>query len=612
MEDTLQHALKLAAEGFWVFPCAPMAKLPAFKGWKQAATRDPGQITAWFKDTDYNVGIFTEKFGDSESLVVIDVDQKKGKDGYAELLKLECEGFDLPVTRVHHTPSGGRHLIFRVPRAVRSSVDALGTGLDVRSAGGLIVGPGSRTNDGAYRSAGGDIAAGPDWLCDRAGGVQSRGPVSNVSADVDSDRAHTRSANYLKDEAPPSIEGQGGNANAYKVAARVKDFGVDRDTAAGLMLEHWNERCEPPWTADELGAIVDHAYKYGNEPQGVAAPENDFAPIFPDSRWNIQRISELRSEKHPALIDGILGECGIAGIIGVPGAAKTFNAVHLGGCVAADRPWFGRKVSPGPCLYIDTDGGLGTLKRFVAWREYHSAPDAPLFVLNGDAFNVRAKKDLEELAAWVRGAADILKRRFKLIILDTLNQSAGGMDENAAKDMAQAIEGMKWLRDKLGVAVIFVHHLGKDASKGARGHSSLNAAVDVELLISGKTIKHGKPPRHYEPFGAMGFRLEPVALEDGDSTCVVAPQNARAVRDFSEIHIKPESVAGRALTVFEDLWIGRRDGEGILVDAWRDDFVRRHYSENRPVGRTSFRRAHTTLLTARRISQEGDHAFLSN
>jgi len=612
MEDTLQHALKLAAEGFWVFPCAPMAKLPAFKGWQQSATRDPQQITAWFKDADYNIGIFTEKFGDSESLVVVDIDVKNGKDGNAALLKLECEGNELPTTKTHTTPSGGRHLIFRSPTPVRSGVSSIGEGLDVRSDGALIVGPGSRTKDGQYGASEIGVACAPDWL---VGALHLR-PRERVDSagicDVDADRARERAIRYLKDEAPPSIEGQGGNANAYKVAARVKDFGVNRDTAAGLMLEHWNDRCEPPWSADELGHIVDHAYKYGNEPQGVAAPEADFEPIFPDSRWNIQRISELRSEKHPALIDGILGECGIAGIIGVPGAAKTFNAVHLGGCVAADRPWFGRKVSPGPCLYIDTDGGLGTLKRFVAWREFHSAPDAPLFVLNGDAFNVRAKKDLEDLAAWVRGAADILKRRFKLIILDTLNQSAGGMDENAAKDMAQAIEGMKWLRDKLGVAVIFVHHLGKDASKGARGHSSLNAAVDVELLISGKTIKHGKPPRHYEPFGAMGFRLEPVALEDGDSTCVVAPQNARAVRDFSEIHIKPESVAGRALAVFDDLWIGRRDGEGILVDAWRDDFVRRHYSDNRRVGCTSFRRAHTELLAARRISQEGDHAFLSN
>ena len=45
---------------------------------------------------------------------------------------------------------------------------------------------------------------------------------------------------------------------------------------------------------------------------------------------------------------------------------------------------------------------------------------------------------------------------------------------SAAQSIAQAIDGL----------VILVHHTGKDLRKGARGHSSFNAAMDAAVEVN--------------------------------------------------------------------------------------------------------------------------------
>ena len=41
------------------------------------------------------------------------------------------------------------------------------------------------------------------------------------------------------------------------------------------------------------------------------------------------------------------------------------------------------------------------------------------------------------------------------------------------------------IRAELACTVILIHHAGKDTTKGARGHSSLRAAVDTEIEVTG-------------------------------------------------------------------------------------------------------------------------------
>ena len=138
-----EFAVLLARGGFHVFPCDPNSKLPAIKDFPNKATTDIKQIEAWWNGCAKNVGVSTTHFGVDEALVVVDKDVKKGKRGDLSLVQLELDGFDLPSTFTVSTPSGGEHLYYRVPKALRQGVDLLGNGLDIRSLGGYVLGPGS-------------------------------------------------------------------------------------------------------------------------------------------------------------------------------------------------------------------------------------------------------------------------------------------------------------------------------------------------------------------------------------------------------------------------------------------------------------------------------------
>lgn len=290
MTSRLAHALALAADGFHVFPLLPGRKVPpSGMRFKDLATRDPERIAAWWTaaaDAEPpNIGIHTGRFADDGALLVLDVDCKKGKDGDAALLAFELDGLDLPDTREAATPSGGRHLFFRVETAVRQSAGRLGPGLDVRSRGGYVVAAGSVVADAPYRWRRNlPVAPAPEWLVLRCGLPARAGDRRAVAprARVAPDRANHRAQLYLARDAPLAIEGHGGDQTTYKIACRLKDFGVAEAEAGALMLEHWNGRCAPPWDLVDLLDKVANAYRYGVEPLGAGTPEADFEPV-PDA-----------------------------------------------------------------------------------------------------------------------------------------------------------------------------------------------------------------------------------------------------------------------------------------------------------------------------------------
>ena len=281
----LQKALELAERGFHVFPCEPNGKLPVIKDYPNRATRDPEQIAKWFTGTDRNIGISTSSFGDDKALVVVDVDNKNGKDGDAQILALELEGHELPASLEQSTPSGGRHIVYVTDRPLKQGTNVLGAGIDIRSRGGYIVGPGSEIDGKPYRQINGhgQIVPAPNWLVDRLGVDIARPAASPVVLDgVDHDRAQQRALDYLK-TAPHAVEGESGDLTTFKVAAKLKDMGCAEHQALSLLTDYWNEMCSPPWSLDDLSAKVNHAYKYGREPAGIRAPEAVFTPAVNDN-----------------------------------------------------------------------------------------------------------------------------------------------------------------------------------------------------------------------------------------------------------------------------------------------------------------------------------------
>ncbi len=158
----LRSALCLAERGWHVFPCVPGGKRPVLRGnWQDYATTEPARIRTWWSKVAYNIGIACGPSG----LVVIDLDVPhgirelspaggrspgSGTDVLAALCDQHGQRYPVPTYAVV-TPSGGCHLYYAAPgSAVRNSAGRLGPHIDVRAAGGYVIGDGSWIGERAY------------------------------------------------------------------------------------------------------------------------------------------------------------------------------------------------------------------------------------------------------------------------------------------------------------------------------------------------------------------------------------------------------------------------------------------------------------------------------
>ena len=166
----LAAALEHANNGLPVFPCDPATKKPMISKWPENATTDLQTIAEWWRKLpNAMIGIVT---GPRSEILAIDsdVDHAKGLDGESALNALG----ELPDTPTVLTPRGGKHRYFRYnpDNPVHNSASALAPGVDIRGAGGYVIGAGSINAAGLIykweRQFGSvDLAPVPDWLYDR-------------------------------------------------------------------------------------------------------------------------------------------------------------------------------------------------------------------------------------------------------------------------------------------------------------------------------------------------------------------------------------------------------------------------------------------------------------
>jgi hypothetical protein len=253
--------------------------------------------------------------------------------------------------------------------------------------------------------------------------------------------------------------------------------------------------------------------------------------------------------KREPLIDGLLDVGAMSGIVGATGAYKTGHAIDLGGHIAIGRSWRGRKVRQGAVLYIAVEGGWGIAERLAAWRKYHEIEmaDGAFYVVPEPIDLAHGEADARLLLQRIAELRPSLSFPFEFIGIDTTSRALAGGDENSPKDLGQFVRCCDIIRAQTGAHLCTVHHLGKDESRGARGHSLLKAALDTEITAvkSGArgTIEVTKQRDH--PDGQQfGFAIESVELADGKSSYVVIPTDAPVAPKASRW--------SRGLTVFRD------------------------------------------------------------
>jgi hypothetical protein len=293
-------------------------------------------------------------------------------------------------------------------------------------------------------------------------------------------------------------------------------------------------RIKPPY---ELGAqwLYEHADRYSGGAFSLASAwfepvtesDNPFStPAAAPNKFKLLSVAEaLAAAKANArryLIKGLLDQGAMTILYGPSNVGKTFVAMDIAFHIAAGMRYAGMRTAAKPVVYIAAEGGRGATDRIDALIRKHGHDDAPFYLLMHSVDLLHAEADLPALISAIASACP----NPGLIVVDTLSRAIAGGDENSSTDMGALVTNLDALRRATSAHCMVVHHSGKDAAKGARGHSLLRAATDTEIEVGDGCIKVTKQ-RDMDGNFLSHFKLDIWPLredEDGDpiTSCTVA------------------------------------------------------------------------------------------
>ena len=262
---TLDGAMLAAFDkGLSIVPIPFGQKRPTIP-WKRFQETRPSrqQVIEWSKHPQ-NYSIAT---GAVSQVVVVDLDSQEAE-AWADIYLDETPWR----VRTHR----GAHLYYRHPGVRVRNIIGLETSfgrmdVDIKGDGGLALGPHSKHPSGViYQPMGDWSVAVEDLPVFDVGIIPKPRPVVVRRAVAHTGGVIERARRYV-DVVPGAVEGEGGDRSTYVLACKlVRDFGLDEQAAASLLLERWNQKCRPPWSERELFDKCRNASRYGTGTIGGA------------------------------------------------------------------------------------------------------------------------------------------------------------------------------------------------------------------------------------------------------------------------------------------------------------------------------------------------------
>lgn len=320
-------------------------------------------------------------------------------------------------------------------------------------------------------------------------------------------------------------------------------------------------------------------------------------------------------------VQGLLMEQSAVVVYGESNAGKTFWVTDLSLHVAAGIPWNGRRVEQGGVVYCAMEGGGGFRNRLAAWGVAHDleAVEIPFAAIPMSLNLLDPNADTPRLTKAIQAAGTMINMPVKLVVIDTLSRALAGGNENAADDMGALVRNMDTVRNETGTCVLFIHHCGKDQTRGARGHSLLRAAIDTEVEVvaaeGGVKTATVVKQRELSKGDAFGFTLEPIELGsnrhgEAVTTCIVAAAAAPLSTTKTcrlpaslEVGLRALGIAmSKTGTLLPATGEYPANTPAVRDEEWRHEFYQLH-SGTAEAKRKAFQRTEEQLLARKLITQ---------
>jgi RecA-family ATPase len=522
-------ALNLARKGFRVFRIRRGTKADFVdRDWKFSATNRFADVyDNWTAEdggpADYNIGVLCK------GLVVLDVDTIGESHAIDGLFELQKKSIVLPDTFTVRSPSGGLHFYFVAEKEF--SQRRIADGVDTRTSGGYVLGPGSWTKHIAGKQAEGfyettldrepaplpyvvaRILEGTDY-----GERAERGAVLSELPDAE---AYRLGAQWIAANAPRAAAGSRG-ITAFEITARLGDLGILQPVALEL-IECWNQsHCDPPafgpdW--DKMAQSVANAYTYRRKAIGQDNPAEEFgafdysgtslavqtsatptatpsaqvakeAPPVDDSlaSYGIRSSAEVAAiPRIPWLVPSMLIKGAVSLLVSPPGVGKSTYTLQAAAAIATGRSEqfdLPPVTDPGPVLVVNAEDSLDIMRaRLAAMCEHdefdirHEEIADKIFLWSGQdqgplkLLERKGRKAILELTRRLPElAASIRKRGIKALILDPL-VDLHDAEENDNVEMQMVMAALRQLAHDTQVAILIVHHSRKPPQSSAEGYA---------------------------------------------------------------------------------------------------------------------------------------------
>jgi len=354
--------------------------------------------------------------------------------------------------------------------------------------------------------------------------------------------------------------------------------------------------------ARQAPVITDHLQ--AAEPEPVLSEAFNPTPQL----LNIEAWDTIKDEPVRWIIENVLPEGGFAALYGPPGSYKSFVALDIAEAVATGRQWMGNQVTnPGAVLYIAGEGHGGIGARIKACKINHQTQDgAEIYVIR---YQLNLRSSADDFNLLMQSIDNLIERtgiELRLVQIDTLARAFGGGNENDSQDMGAFIHNAGRLQRKLNCALMVLHHSGKDATKGLRGHSSLLGAVDTQLElqkleqterkegVAGQGILTISKQKDGQDNLKFGFEMVQVNINQGkesalgldDNVSLAVKENQEMIDEQYKTPPKPPSRSGaggvqkvaldalhKAISEHGDMrLVDNKRNKSIHVEQWRDAF----------------------------------------
>jgi putative DNA primase/helicase len=539
-----ETAFAAASEGMRLFPLRPGQKFPPPKGWQALATTDADTISRWLtpptsgsdllSDAPPNIGALC-----GNGLMVLDLDPRNGSD--ESFTALEAKYGKLPRTRTARTPSGGTHYYFKVPvdREIRNdNRGKVGAGIDIKSNGGYVVLPGSRTEKGSYSwtDPTAPIAELPAQLLELV--TQPRAPKEKEPAN-DSDAVPTIEAPKHSltianvRELLTHLDANCDYEQWFEICVAVRRAAKGAQDGSALLdwfvaLDEWSARSskypgraevEEKWRQADtresgygLKHLIDLAKSSGYIPPARVASTGAFPPVTTDPgvappaavdsadspllTGAVKLISgdEIEPEPYDWLWPEMLARGKFHVFAGAPGCGKTTVALSLAATLTSGGKWPDGTRAPVSNVLIwsgEDDVRDTLLPRLIAAGADRSRIK---FVDSVDAGGGRRRSfdpalDLTELLVAAKKVGNV-----GLLIVDPIVNAVTG-DSHKNTETRRSLQPLVDLAQSLNAALLGISHFtkgtaGRDPIERVTGSLAFGAMPRV-VFVAAKVVDEG-------------------------------------------------------------------------------------------------------------------------